>query len=282
MTPASPVWLRRLAWITCAATLFLIAVGGLVTSTDSGMAFPDWPTSAGHNLFAYPWLRSAGAKFIEHGHRLTGSLVGCLTLALAFGLWARDERRWMKELGLLAAAAVLLQGVMGGMRVLNDSRVLAFLHACLAQAFFALTVVIAVLVSPSDPAPEERGLARASVLTALLAYVQIVVGAAVRQLHRGLQVHIVLAVLVTVALCALAYRVLRDHADRPFLARPAMLLAGLVLFQASLGIASYVSKLLPPGRMPAAAVTHTTAHVVGGALVLGAATALALRLRRPA
>ena len=121
------------------------------------MAFPDWPTSGGRNLFAYPWLRSAGAQFIEHGHRLAGSAVGILTLALAFGVWKRDTRVWTKEMALLAAAAVLLQGVLGGMRVRMDSKGLAFLHACLAQAFFALTAMLATVLSPAWAMREESG-----------------------------------------------------------------------------------------------------------------------------
>ena len=47
-------WLHRLAVLTAVTTFILICMGGLVTSTDSGMAVPDWPTTFGYNMFLYP------------------------------------------------------------------------------------------------------------------------------------------------------------------------------------------------------------------------------------
>ena len=42
-----PVWVHRFAVLTAGATLVLIFVGALVTSTGSGLAVPDWPLSFG-------------------------------------------------------------------------------------------------------------------------------------------------------------------------------------------------------------------------------------------
>lgn len=277
---APPSWLRRLAVLNAAATLGLIAAGGLVTSTGSGMAFPDWPTSGGHNLFLYPWLRAARAQFIEHGHRLAGAVVGGLTLALAFGLWAKETRRWVKELGLLAAAAVLLQGLLGGQRVLRNEAGIAFFHACLAHAFFPLTVALATVISPvwleARPVPGARGLHRLCTATALVLYVQAVIGASVRHLGHSLHLHLALAALATALVCWTVMRINRDHLDLPAIAKPALWLAGLILFQAALGAVSWLS--LRTGAE--GAVLHATAHVVTGAATLGTATLLALRTRR--
>ena len=76
--PRSP-WPHRLAVLLVCATFPLIWVGGLVTTYDAGMAVPDWPTTYGYNLFLYPWqtwLAGPWDLFIEHGHRLLGSLGG--------------------------------------------------------------------------------------------------------------------------------------------------------------------------------------------------------------
>lgn len=267
-------WIRRLAVLTAVSTLALIAAGALVTSTDSGMAFPDWPTSDGHNLFAYPWFRAARAQFIEHGHRLAGAWVGLLTLALAFALWARHPSRGLKLLGCAAAALVVLQGVLGGMRVLLDARAVAFLHACLAQAFFPVTVALAALLSEVPAVP---GTWRSRSVVGLV-YLQMVTGAALRQLKAPVLLHLGTAFLVAAAALALALRVLGRAGHRPECARPAMALAALVVFQVSLGLASWLSlHIVPDPRVHASAVLHTVLHVVTASLVMGASVVLALR-----
>src|SRR5579885_1906450 len=119
---------HRLAMVLCCATFPLIWVGGLVTTYKAGMAVPDWPTTYGYNLFLYPWqtwLFGPWDLFIEHGHRLLGAVVGMLTLALAGCIWRLDGRPWMRWLALAAVGRVIFQGVLGGMRVRLDARLLA-------------------------------------------------------------------------------------------------------------------------------------------------------------
>jgi hypothetical protein len=48
-------WPHRVAILLACAVFPLIWVGGLVTTTDAGMAVPDWPTTYGYNMFLYPW-----------------------------------------------------------------------------------------------------------------------------------------------------------------------------------------------------------------------------------
>ena len=280
----TPRWLHRLAALTAASALGLIAVGAVVTSTDSGMAFRDWPTSAGRNLFTYPWVRDmlvgAWRQVVEHGHRLGGTLVGCLTLALAFSLWAREPRRTLKALGLLAAATVVLQGYLGGYRVLHDSRPLAFLHACTAHAFFALLVGIWTLTAPGLPFAGVPRIQRRCALGAALAYVQVILGAAVRQLGFPVRYHAGMACVLALFLCALSLGILKAHVEIPALRRAATAVAALVVAQSAFGLTAWLSlRHATHPRSDIGRVAHSVVHVATGALLLGATVRLAVLAR---
>src|SRR5215472_18868584 len=134
-TPTAPTaarWPHWLAVVTAAATLLLIVAGGVVTSTGSALAVPDWPTTFGQNMFLYPWSKMVGGIFYEHSHRLLGALVGVLTIALAISAWRRGGIT--RVLGVSAALVVVAQGVLGGLRVVLMQDTLAIVHGCLAQA----------------------------------------------------------------------------------------------------------------------------------------------------
>src|SRR4051812_27326614 len=122
-------------------------MGGLVTSHGVGMSVPDWPTTYGYNMFAFPISKWVGGVFYEHTHRLLASGVGFLTLILAGWLWLKEERRWLRRLGLIALLAVILQGVLGGLRVTLIKQEIGIFHATLAQMFFVLTLSIALFLS---------------------------------------------------------------------------------------------------------------------------------------
>lgn len=143
-------WPHRWAVVLACATFPLVWVGGLVTTTDSGLAVPDWPNTYGYNLFLYPWyswFTGPWALFLEHSHRLIGATVGLITIALLAVLWRVEERRWVRWLGVAALALVIVQGVLGGMRVLFDERTLAMFHGTTGPLFFALCVAMAVFTS---------------------------------------------------------------------------------------------------------------------------------------
>ena len=185
-------WPHRLAVALVCATFPLIWVGGLVTSYKAGMAVPDWPTTYGENMFLYSWhkwITGPFDLFIEHGHRLLGSAVGMLTIAFLVSVWLCDRRRWMKWVSLGALAAVIAQGVLGGMRVLLDEVAVARIHGCVGPAFFAYTVALAVFtsgrwLSESPPVELEKGgqLQRLAISTTALAYLQLVLGSALRHM----------------------------------------------------------------------------------------------------
>src|ERR1700740_1974176 len=140
-------WLNRFAWLTAVATLFLICSGGMVTSKNAGLAVPDWPTTFGYNMFLFPVSKWVGGIFFEHTHRLIASTVGFLTIILAVWMWRVDPRRWLRNLGWSALGAVILQGVLGGLRVTMLKDEIGIFHACLAQAFLGMLVFIALVRS---------------------------------------------------------------------------------------------------------------------------------------
>ncbi|MEY2526827.1 MAG: heme a synthase, partial [Verrucomicrobiota bacterium] len=141
------MWLNRFAWLLCVATVFLVCSGGMVTSKGVGLAVPDWPTTFGYNMFLFPVSQWVGGIFFEHTHRLIASAVGFMTIILTLWLRFTEERRWVRNLGYLALVAVILQGVLGGLRVTMLKDEIGIFHACLAQAFLGLLVVIALVTT---------------------------------------------------------------------------------------------------------------------------------------
>ena len=117
----------------------------MVTSKNVGLAVPDWPTTFGYNMFLFPISKWVGGILFEHTHRLMGSLVGFLTIILAIWLWMREERRWVRNLGVIAVVGVILQGILGGLRVTMMKDQIGIFHACVAQAFLGLLVFIALI-----------------------------------------------------------------------------------------------------------------------------------------
>src|SRR5947208_1674127 len=194
--PKSMSWLNRFAWFTAFATLLLICSGGMVTSKGVGLAVPDWPTTFGYNMFLFPISKWVGGIFFEHTHRLIASTVGFLTIILAVWIWRADSRRWVRRLGIFALAAVILQGVLGGLRVTLLKDEIGIFHACLAQGFFGLLVFIAVATSrrwnAAAPGNTVGGnvlsVARLAVFTAIAVYVQLTLGATMRHQHRDLAI----------------------------------------------------------------------------------------------
>jgi cytochrome c oxidase assembly protein subunit 15 len=187
---SSGVWLHRYAILVSYATFFLIIAGGMVTSTDSGLAVPDWPLSYGQIM---PPM--VGGIFYEHGHRMVATFVGMLTIVLALWLWRREERRWVRTLGWVALAAVVAQGLLGGLTVLLLLPTsVSVAHAALAQSFFCLTVVIAAVTSawwkqstPVEYAPA-RTTTRLSQALIVLVFTQLIIGAVMRHMNAGLAI----------------------------------------------------------------------------------------------
>jgi heme a synthase len=286
-SPFSP-WPHRLAVILACATFPLLFIGGLVTSKGAGLAVPDWPTSFGYNMFLYPWSKMVGNIFYEHSHRLAGSLVGLLAIALALTLWLREQRAWLRWLGVAVLLLVIVQGILGGLRVVLLQQTLAIIHACFAQAFFALTVGLALFTSrewASEPAQapitDNGRLRRLGAITTTLIYVQSIFGAVLRHSGERLDAHLFVAGLVALHVILLLVRVTRNHGADLKLVRLACSLGILMLLQMLLGVGSYLAKFTTLLRLPMDAIALMTAtHVIAGALMLAISLAVTLRAYR--
>ena len=141
---------HRVAIVLAAIVFPLIWVGGLVTTYDAGMAVPDWPGTYGYNMFLYPietWLFGPFDLFVEHGHRLLGSLAGLVAIVLVFVTMRSEPRGWVKWFSVALLVLVIAQGLLGGMRVLFDARTLAKVHGCVGPAFFASVAGFIVVTS---------------------------------------------------------------------------------------------------------------------------------------
>jgi cytochrome c oxidase assembly protein subunit 15 len=292
--------LHLFAALVAAATALLIFAGGLVTSTGSGLAVPDWPTTYGWSMFTFPLDKWVGGIYYEHSHRLIASAVGMLIVALAVWLWRVEPRRWVRRLGYLALAAVVTQGILGGITVLwflPDAVSIA--HAGLAQIVFCLTVTIALVTSPGwtrGAHADDRVFQRIAAWTTGAIYAQILVGATMRHTDAGLAIpdfplafgalvppvwtaaivthytHRLGALLVGALVLATAGHVLYHHRSHAELRRPALLLVALLIAQITLGALTVLS-----GKQ----YMINSLHVVTGAFVLGTSLVLTLRAYRP-
>jgi cytochrome c oxidase assembly protein subunit 15 len=242
------VWLHRFAWALAVATLFLVALGGVVTTKGVGMAVPDWPTTYGHHMFFFPFSQWYAGIFDEHSHRVWASIVGILAAVFAIWCWARDtsgRARWIGialmivGLGLVGAhkptmfvivafaclgflvwsirkairddnrlrwlaaimfAAVIIQGTLGGLRVVLDvhgwGTEFGIFHGILAQLFFGLVCALVLITSQwwkransSELTFEAASRTRSMLLVATaLVFGQLLLGATMRHQHQGLAV----------------------------------------------------------------------------------------------
>jgi cytochrome c oxidase assembly protein subunit 15 len=182
--------LHRFALFTACATFCLVIAGGLVTSTGSGLAVPDWPLSYGQVM---PPM--VGGILYEHGHRMVATFVGLLTTILALWLWRKDDRPWVRVLGVTALGAVILQGVLGGLTVLYLLPTpVSVAHATLAQSFFSLTVLLALVTSRgwresgAEPLPAAARTRFFILAAAGAVFLQLVLGAWMRHSDAGLAI----------------------------------------------------------------------------------------------
>jgi cytochrome c oxidase assembly protein subunit 15 len=292
------------AALVAAATGILIFAGGLVTSTESGLSVPDWPNTYGYFMFFFPLEKMVGGIRFEHTHRLIASTVGFLILVLAIWFWRAEPRAWVRRLGYIALAAVITQGILGGITVLwylPDP--ISISHASLAQIVFCLTVAIALVTSrgwtsgyaAAGPAPDDRILQRIAAITTGVIFLQIVVGATMRHTGAGLAIpdfplafgqiipphwdakiavhfaHRAGAVIVSLLILATTGHVLYHHKTRVELRRTALLLLALLATQVTLGAMTVLSQK---------EFIINSLHVVTGASVLVTSLVLTLRAHR--
>ena len=185
--------LRRLSKLTSFSTLFLIFVGALVKSHEVGLSVPDWPTTYGKQMFAFPLSDMVGGIFYEHGHRMIATIVGLFTLIQAIWISFSNTPYWLKKLGLLALGTVIVQGLFGGITVLFFlPPVVSIIHGVLAQTFFIITIIIAYSLSLEQKNRNKHGqsidIRTGSIIMFTLVYVQLILGALMRHTASGLAI----------------------------------------------------------------------------------------------
>lgn len=315
---------HAVAVVLVVVTAVLLCFGALVTTYDAAMAVPDWPGTYGHNMFLFPiseWLGGPWDLFLEHGHRLLGATVGLLSLILAAACFRWETRGVVRGLATAAVVLVVLQGVLGGMRVLLDDRTIAKVHACTGPLFFGVAIALATLTSRrARAAVRSPWLSRLSFALVAAAYAQLVAGAQLRHIDAavvdpftfrwlvvahlvGAGVVALLAVAVAAAAWATAFMPSAAHPSTETAARskrPLLWSTGvflLVACQIILGAAAWLANWGVPdgwiGRIFAAWVTSpvearslwnasvVTGHVVLGMMIFGMAVVLAISCGQP-
>ncbi len=319
-TPASapsappPAYRPGLAWFAAgaAAWVFLVVtMGAFTTSIGAGMAFPDWPLSNG-SINPEGWLRDI-YMFAEHSHRLFGMVMGFLAIGTAVWLHRREPRAWVRRLGWIALAIVVVQGLIGGKRVLLNSievpgfhlslgQMLTIPHGILAQVYVCVLFAIAASLSRPWLAGSARavppGLRRAAAALVLLILAQLVIAAVMRHNMAGLAIptfphttpeggwlpassdfRVTIHFIHRVMALVITGAVLTFAA---VLWRQPAVSAGLRRLAAALVVLLVVQIALGAAtvlsyRDPA----FTTGHVVGGALLLAVSFLLAFWMHRP-
>ena len=231
-----------------------------------------------------------GVKY-EHTHRMIAEFIGLLIIVLAVWTQRVEQRKWMRVLGWTALGAVIGQGILGGLTVLNFLPwSISTAHATLGQMIFCVVVAMALFTSRGwlqdyEPIVESDVTLSTPALTALAAgcvWVQLILGAAFR--HSGIKLlpHLIGACVVAAMLCWTIVRVLTRYGRVDHLRRPAQLLLGLLMLQLGLGFCAYLTRLVwghDAVQPMQVMVASTVAHVAGGALVLAASVVLAIQAR---
>ena len=299
--------LCRLAVVTAATTLFLLFVGGTVTSNNAGLAVPDWPTSFGHHMLTYPPSEWKAGIFFEHTHRLLGAAVGLLTLLLAAAAQLFDRRAWLRTVAWLMLLAVIAQGIMGGLRVTERSIHWAIFHGCFAQLFLASTACMVLFTSgawrrptaPSQPAagqpaagqpaagqPAATTLHALCIAANLAIFAQLIAGAFYRHTGIGLIYHVAGAFLVTIFVCLVAMCITGWHGDQPVLASLARWIGLLLIVQLALGVGAWIAATRYAPDQPASFWQWfvPSVHLAVGAAIFAlsvVATVAAFRFLKP-
>lgn len=268
MPSPSPV-LRNCAAATAAMVVVLIIAGGFVTTTETGDAIPTWPHWRG---------KLQGGMWIEMSHRFLGMIVGVMALALALLTQAKDDRRGLKRLGWIAFSAVVVQGLIGFLRVRfphsgPPQAVTAIVHAVFAQAVFCAVVTVALAQSRAwslRGSGDARGL---GIVATAACFLQLVAGAIARHTGMGFEWHAIGAVVVLIAGSLFASRLLSTP-----LRGGAWLLSGVLGLQIVLGLFTWilarVESFSRSPDAPAGTLILVSLHVATGAALLAACLGL--------
>ena len=277
--------LHRFIIFTTFVTFLLIIAGGLVTGNEAGLSVPDWPLSYGSLM---PPME--GNIRYEHSHRIIAALVGLLTIILNLWLWRSTEPKHVRILGLITLFVVISQGILGGISVIFLLPLLVSVsHACLAQIFFSMMVILSLLTSSNWKLPQTKIIDDSKPTLKFFCYaipitifLQLILGSVLRHSKGTIHPHLTGALFVSILVVWASLRVLYNHPQQWNIVRVALLLVGLLFVQLLLGTGSFLMRLTtgdsPQPTVPLVAVT--TAHVAAGALILAASLVFAFETIR--
>ena len=170
-------FIQRVGWITVVVTYFLIALGGTVVATNSGLSCPDWPLCYGEAFYSGTYH-----AFLEQFHRFTAATVSILIVLLVIGIikWARKDRA-LVTLAIAAPILLAIQIVLGELTVIwKLPPEIITAHLGTALAIFAVVITIAVLSGKTAPGKEHpaktRKFAQLALVNALLIYILMLLG----------------------------------------------------------------------------------------------------------
>ena len=266
--------IHRLTQILVFLTLLLLLAGGLVTSTDSGLAVPDWPLSYGSLM---PPL-VGGIRF-EHTHRVLAASVGFLMLVLTLWIGRTERSKAIRWLAISAFGAVVLQGILGGLTVLHRLPApISMAHACLGPIFFSLVVSLAEVTGPEGRRVGPAPVPYLSIIP--LVFLQILLGAVVRHTGRWIWVHILWAFVVLAGTGVLVRHSFTKFGVNPGVLRLALLLGILVVAEFFLGVGAFVFTQIEGIPAGLGRVIFPTLHQTLGAAILATSVLIGLRPAR--
>lgn len=287
---------HKLAISTIFVALTTLIFGALTTTKNAGMAFPDWPTSDGHFMITYPWLKDYAVrwdKFLEHGHRLAGILIGIWSIALVVTAQLVEKRPRVKWLAISILLGVICQGALGGFRVQLNDRGLAMLHGIFAAIVFSLMGTLVVVTgkrwreAAKTPISKPLTAMKVMAVTALgLLCVQYVFGSLIR--HRGTGLHEHLGIGILFPVVAFVNAIISQKCESSWLRRSSWTLLGVASLQVALGLATWVLKygFAATGYVAVADSTQQvivrTVHMVWGVITLMTAVVHTVKVYRVA
>lgn len=145
---------RVIAWLNFIGNVVIIATGGAVRLTGSGLGCPTWPLCTADSLVPVPGMEEGYHKYIEFGNRLMSPVLGILALLLLVAIWRmRQERRDLFTLSWIVMGGILAQAVVGGITVWTGLN--PFIVGFHYVASLTLVCITAVLLwrvySPAGP-----------------------------------------------------------------------------------------------------------------------------------
>ena len=282
--PAAQVLVRRWVWKMAFATLALMAVGSATRVMNAGLACPDWPLCYGQLV---PTAQMTLQVFLEWFHRMDASLIGLMAIGLVgLSVWYRKVLPgWMPGAAVVALFLIVVQGVLGGLTVMELLRFdIVTAHLGTALIFFCTLLAIALSLLPYQATGNTGQLPWIGLTATVLVYAQSIIGGLVASrwaahqcfgiadLCNVMNTHIGGVLPPTAAVAFLVFRVWRTPALNSYLRVLANSAGALVLLQIALGVATLKLRL----QVEPLTVCHQT---IGAALLgcLLSFTVLSLR-----